>query len=389
MKLLHVHSGNLYGGVETTLLAQVRHIDLCPAMKLSFALCFEGRFSEELIDAGASVHWLGQARVRHPLSIRRVRRQLVDYLRRERFDAVVTHSAWSQAIFGPAIRSATVPLVFCLHDVARGRHWLERWARLTPPDLALCNSHFTAGTLAKLYPRTRAEVVYNPYVSSEIHQPPGSRSSLRAELNTPEDAIVVVQVSRMEPMKGHALHLEALSLLKDIPDWVCWMIGGAQRPHEIRYMGNLRKLAVKLGIEDRVRFPGQRSDVASLLAAADIYSQPNTAPESFGLTFIEALSAGLPVVTTSLGGAKEILDDSCSVLVSPDKSALASTLASLIQDRELRFKLGAAGPARAQQLCDVGEQLRKINHLVSSLLQHDTSDKYFAGSRINKSSCPL
>ena len=51
----------------------------------------------------------------------------------------------------------------------------------------------------------------------------------------------------------------------------------------------------------------------ALLAAADLFCQPNTAPEPFGLSLVEALQAGLPVVTSGIGGACEIVDASCGV----------------------------------------------------------------------------
>lgn len=371
LRVLHVHSGNLYGGVETTLVAQVRHSDLCPAMELSFALCFAGQFSEELAALGAPVRWLGNVRVRQPVSVWRARQRLSDLLRRERFSVVVTHSAWTQAIFGPVARAAGLPLVFCLHSLAKGKHWLERWAGRMPPDLALCNSHFTARTLPNLFPQVRAEVIYNPLISSAPRPTQSERSRLRAELETPEDAVVIVQVSRMEAWKGHELHLRALSLLKEMPGWICWQVGGAQRPHETRYLEKLKALAVTLGIADRVRFPGHRSDVPQLLAAADIHCQPNLEPEPFGHAFIEALAAQLPVVTTAIGGAQEIVDESCGMLVESEASALAEALQRLIQDRALRSKLGAAGPARAQKLCDVGTQLGRISSALNRLVQQD------------------
>ena len=116
----------------------------------------------------------------------------------------------------------------------------------------------------------------------------------------------------MESWKGHALHLDALAHLRDLPDWRCWIVGGAQRPHEVAYETMLRRRADTLGLAERVVFTGHRTDVARLLAAADIQCQPNTGPEPFGITFVEAMAAGLPVVTTAMGGALEIVDDSCA-----------------------------------------------------------------------------
>lgn len=370
LRVLHVHAGNMYGGVETMLLTHVRQRDLCPALETSFALCFDGRLSRELTAAGASVYPLGQTRISRLLTVRRARRALRELLRRERFDALITHSCWSQAIFGPIARAASLPLVFYMHGPAHGHHWLERLARRVLPDAVLCNSSFTAATLSRLYPRLRPQIVYCPVAAPAADYSAPAARATRAELQTPPRAVVIIQVSRMETLKGHRLHLEALASLKDVPGWVCWQVGGAQRAGEVRYLAELKTAARRLGIVDRVRFLDERSDVARLLAAADIYCQPNIAPDAFGLSFIEALSARLPVVTTALGGACEIVDDSCGVLVPPgDTRALAAGLRRLIEDERLRARLGDAGPARARKLCDPATQMKSFQEALAGVVQ--------------------
>ena len=373
MRVLHISTGNLYGGIETLLRTLAVHRAACPELEQHFALCFEGRLSAELQASGAGLHMLGGARVSRPLSLWKVRRALHETLRRERFDVVVCHAAWTQAVFGTVARDAGLPLVFWQHEASAGTHWLERWARLTPPDLALCNSFYTARTLSKIYPRrVRGEVLYCPVGPPlEIDVPQGERAAVRAALDTPEDAVVVIQTSRMEAWKGHALHLDALALLRDVPGWMCWQVGGAQRPHEEQYLAELKRAATRHGINGRVRFTGQRADVARLLAAADIHCQPNALPEHFGITFVEALHARVPVVTCAHGGALEIVDDSCGVLTPPgDAHALAAALRRLIEDATLRARLGAGGAARARQLCDPATQIKRLAELLSRLVEH-------------------
>ena len=129
-----------------------------------------------------------------------------------------------------------------------------------------------------------------------------------------EQGVVIIQVSRMEPLKGQRVCLEALAQLRDDPGWTCWQVGGAQRPAEQRYLEELRAICDRLGISGRVKFLGQRSDIRELLARADIFCQPNLQPEAFGLTFIEALAAGLPVVGSAVGGTAEIVDERCGIL---------------------------------------------------------------------------
>jgi glycosyltransferase involved in cell wall biosynthesis len=363
MRVLHVSAGNLYGGLETVLVTLARCRAPSPELECEFALCFGGRAEDELRAAGAPVHRLGEVRVRWPLSMLRARRALRRLIAQRGFDTVICHSPWTQAIFGPVVRRTGAASIFWLHDVATGRHWLERWAARVVPDGAICDSRFTAATLPLIYsqvPQVPCEVVYYPVApaSGASH---ADRAAVRAELGAAPEAVVVIQVSRMEEWKGHRLHLNALARLAGVPEWTCWIVGGAQRPHEARYLETLRAQAAALEIGPRVNFLGQRGDVARLLAAADIHCQPNTGPEPFGITFIEALYAGLPVVTTSIGGALEIVDGSCGIPIEPDDpAALTTALRRLIEDRELRACLGAAGPARATALCEPRAQMRAL-----------------------------
>src|SRR5262249_9635031 len=127
------------------------------------------------------------------------------------------------------------------------------------------------------------------------------------------------------------------------------------------YQDGIRQTATRLGIADRVQFLGWQPDVRAVLAAADIYCQPNTGPEPFGIAIIEALFAGLPAVATNLGGPGEILDSSCGILVpSGDVPGLARALERLIREPAQRRQLGAAGPARARVLCDPATQLARL-----------------------------
>lgn len=369
MRVLHVYSGNLYGGVETLLLNLARGRHLCPEMDPHFALSFKGQIAEELCAAGVPVHALGAVRTRLPWTVLQARMCLRDLLKRERFDVVVCHSAWSQAIFGPIVRSADLSLVLWLHDAIRHPSWLDRWAGMTPPDLVLCNSQFTSKTLPLIYPAVANRVLYCPVVAAISKDTEYDRRTLRKQLGAWEEDVVILQVSRLEPWKGQALLLSALNKLREIPNWICWQVGGPQRPHEAQYFEGLKRYAKELGIADRVQFLGQRRDVPSIMTAADIYCQPNSGPEPFGIALIEALLAGLPIVTTAMGGALEIVDESCGILVPPrDIEAFASALHRFIEDGSLRAAVGACGPGRAAKLCDPVGQMGQLYDALTSVM---------------------
>lgn len=370
LRVLHVYAGNLYGGVETLLTTLARHRALGAGMEPEFALCFEGRLSDELIEAGVPVHWLGQVRTSRPWTLWHGRRCLDALLQRERPDAVLCHACWPHALFAPVVRQHGLPLIFWTHDVLTGRHWLERWSRRTPPDLVLCNSRFTRATVSSVFAGVPSEVIYLPVSTPEWVDRLEVRRQVRAELQASEQAVVIVQTSRLERWKGHVLLLQALGRLRDLPGWVCWIAGGTQRPGEISYLDELKVTAAASGIAERVRFLGQRSDVPRLLAAADIHCQPNIGPEPFGIAFVEALLARLPVVTTAMGGAMEIIDDTCGVLVPPGAVPLLSaSLRRLVEDASLRTALGGAGPARARALCDPAQQISQLESILHGVVR--------------------
>lgn len=356
LRVLHCAAGNMHGGVETVLNTLARQRAQNPRLEPEFALGFEGRSSAELRASGVPVHVLGPARVSRPWTLWNTRRRLRNLLATRPIDVVVCHGCWPHMLFGPPARRAGRPLVFWMHDLAQGTHWLERAAARTAPDLALVNSRSTAETLPRLFPNTPGEVLYCPVAAPQVDA--AARTEVRTELAVPEGTAVIVQACRLERWKGHTLLLAALGRLRDRSGWVAWIAGGAQRPAEQAYLDELHAQTHTLGIADRVHFLGQRSDVPRLLAAADIHCQPNLGPEPFGIALVEALYARLPVVSTRLGGALEIVDDSCGVLVPPeDPDALAATLGRLIDDRDARTRLGAAGPARAAALCDPAHTL--------------------------------
>ena len=129
--------------------------------------------------------------------------------------------------------------------------------------------------------------------------------------------MVILQASRLERWKGQAVHMAALGLLRDVPGWECWLAGGIQKAEEGQFLDELQSTTDLAGIADRVRFLGQRADVSRLMAAADVFCQPNSGPEPFGIVLVEALYAGLAVVTSAFGGAVEIVDATCGELTAP------------------------------------------------------------------------
>jgi glycosyltransferase involved in cell wall biosynthesis len=358
MRVLHVAAGNLYGGVERILEEIARH----GHSRHEFALSFGGRLSDSLTASGATPHFMGPVRFSRPLSLWRARRRLSDVLDGAHYDLVLGHSPWAYAIAAPVAERKRVRRVLWAHDALDGRHWTERRVTRRPPDFVVCNSRHTARAIAGWLRGVRTEVVYAPV--SPFAADPDTRRLVRRELGASESTAVILLASRLERWKGHADLVRTAASLRG--DWTIWIAGGAQRPHESDYEQELRRLAASLPCSGRIRFLGERTDVGRLLRAADVQCQPNTAPEPFGLAFIEALYAGVPVVTSDAGGAREVVTPECGVLIAPgDREALRSALQTLIDDPATRHRLGDAGPARARALCDPAAQMAVLERAIA------------------------
>jgi UDP-glucose:(heptosyl)LPS alpha-1,3-glucosyltransferase len=112
-----------------------------------------------------------------------------------------------------------------------------------------------------------------------------------------------------------------------------------------------RRRAAELGVADRVRFLGFVDDVAGCFAGADVFAFP-TFYDPCSLVVLEAMHAGLPVITTRTNGASELITsgrDGIVVSAPDDVEGLADRLATLCDDGELRIRIGAAAAKKAAQ----------------------------------------
>jgi glycosyltransferase involved in cell wall biosynthesis len=157
----------------------------------------------------------------------------------------------------------------------------------------------------------------------------------RATLATPRDAKVLLTLSRLHPKKGLDTFLEALALM---PGCYGWLAGDGPLQRE------LENLATKLGIMDRVRFLGWRTDRAGLLRAADVCVLPSRY-EPFGTVILEAWAAGVPLVACKSAGPAAHIEEGRNGLLVPidDAADLANAMRRAFSDETLRQRLIAEG----------------------------------------------
>src|SRR5882724_96077 len=107
MRLLNIHSGNIFGGIESLLITLTEHQASVEDLDVNFCLCFEGRLASEL-RTKSTVHMLSEIRLRKPWTVRQARNRLQRILSVNKYDIAMVHSAWSHYIFGKTVIRAGI-----------------------------------------------------------------------------------------------------------------------------------------------------------------------------------------------------------------------------------------------------------------------------------------
>ncbi len=187
-----------------------------------------------------------------------------------------------------------------------------------------------------------------------------TRLAVRASRGAGEEDVVLVCACRLAPRKRVDVLVNGLDKIpKGLYSWKCWIIGtGLAEPE-------LREQCRRLKLDDRVSFIGFQEDISPFLKAADIYVSLSE-KEGLPLSLIEAMACQVPCIATDIPGHDEIVLHGVTGLLvpvgSPDRFAEAAI--RLLESRDLRLKMGAAGRMRAEQYFDLERCMAKIRSLL-------------------------
>ena len=270
---------------------------------------------------------------------------LRDEIRREGYDLIVTHTSLAAfftrlALWGLKERSQVANMVhgYLFDDETP---WLkrslllgaERWMA-ADTDLVLTMNRWDYET-AKKY-RLGHKVVNIPGIGVDFSRfdrvSPDCREKLRKKWGVPEDAFVLIYAAEFSARKSQSVVIRAMEYL---PERVWLILAGEGALRE-----ECQELARKLGLENRVLFPGQVQDIPAWYAMADAAV---SASRSEGLPFniMEAMYAGLPVIASQVKGHTDLVEDGVTGLLYPygDERACAEQLLRLTASERLRREL--------------------------------------------------
>ena len=352
-KILHIKGSAPFGGdcvlmLELGRAAQERGFEVD-------VLATDRHFREMIREAGLGLVDLDVIRREiRPLWDLRGLGRLTSFLSKSSYALVHTHTTKPGIVGTLAARRARVPAVlhtvhlFPFHEET-GRVTTAAYVAAERLSARWCDRIVTVSEYQREWAlrvgigKPEQIVAIPNGVPIERARPARSPAEVRAELGVGK-AFMILSTGRLAEQKGLEYLIRAAVLLRnDIPGARIVLAGVG--PLERR----LSKLVTDLGVADTVSLVGHRSDVGDLLAAADLVALPSLW-EGLSISLLEAMAAGKPVVTTTIGSNREVTNDGeTAVLVPPkDAESLAAAIRSLAADEERLAELGRRG--RSAQL---------------------------------------
>jgi glycosyltransferase involved in cell wall biosynthesis len=317
-----------------------------------------GVVAAQLASDGVQVKSLG---IRHGKPDPRGLTRLVQWLRRERPDVVQSWMYHADLLAGVAAFAAgRFPVIWGIrHSDVDPRHFkrLTRWTRsacarlssVLPSRIVSCAESAARSHEALGYSSDRIVVIPNGFDVARLVRDPDAGARIRDGLGIPNGAPVVGVLARFNPDKDHATFLDAAALTKAGRRDVHFVLAG-DRVDESN--AALRARIDALGLRD-IRLVGHRTDVPALLSAFDLLALPSRT-EGFPNVLGEAMSCGVPCVSTDCGDAREIVGDTGRIVPPQDPSALSRAMLEVLAlSSSERAALGAAAARRIRDRYDM------------------------------------
>ena len=380
-------AGDEDGGVAQAvrgLVHTVRSLGITPVV----TSLHDGDFAKDILVAGTEVRILGvnklpvlrgglASKMLLQLKVRRqvaaIRPVLANVLKAAGAQAV--HVLWPNymPLAAMAASDAGIPCFWEMPNVM-GKYPLGINRRLTQRTLhrwnvtVLANSTYTARTLG--YQPVKPIVMYlgaheqrfDPVTVGEIS---------REQLGIPIDAVVLAICARLGAPKGQAVILEAMAQVSPkFPNLHLLLLGG---PMESEFGNQLRAAAQRLGIADRLHLVGSVPDPERYYGVIDVAINAYLGAESFGLSVVEAMMMGKPVLVHALGGPAETVIDGVTGwhVHEPTVAGFRAGLLRALTDREKWAAMGAAGRQRELEHFSLSRQAKQYVEIVRKRLSTD------------------
>ncbi len=293
-------------------------------------------------------------------------------LREDPADVIHAHTRVGQVAAELLARRLGIPVVTTWHGIYRPN--VGRWLWPCFGNLTMAISDPVYQNLRRDFhvPSSRIRRIYNGIDPQQYAVPPTSSllQAFRERWGLPVDCPIVGAVGRLASgkVKGFDTLLVAAYLLQDLIPEVHFLIVGDGPRYPF-----LKDVARRLQVQSRVHFVGAAEDARVPLAVMDLFVFSSRWPEAFGLTLVEAMAAGKPVVATQVGAVPEIVRHGVEGWLVPpnDPRAMADGIARLLQDRPMATRMGQAAQVRVREAFGLDRMTREVEAVYREVVGHD------------------
>ena len=337
--ILFLESSKNYGGQERRLLTEALWF-AAAAHRVVIAAPPDSQLFAKGTEAGVTVVPVAMRNSVSPAAVAR----LCAIVWRHRIDVIYSHSGKDSWLGGLCGFITGAPLVRSRELLTAVKH--ASAYNLFPKRILACSASVRQQLIDAGVDAWRVFVQYPPVATSRYRlADPCIAAGVRRELALEGHYPVIACVGQFRAEKRQVDIVHALrTLLAEFPEALLLLVGSGWE------MAVVEAEAVATGVGDRVRFLGEREDVPAILANADLFVLPSTM-EPFGMSPVEAMAAGVPVIVTRTGGLAEIVTDGVDGLLVPclASDAIATAIIRICRDPELHRSLALNGRKRAAE----------------------------------------
>ncbi|WP_455621229.1 glycosyltransferase [Parabacteroides sp.] len=354
MKILHVINSLEVGGAQRLL------SDLLPIMVRSHEVDLlvlrdsQSAFANKIRNSGVKIHSLHAKYLRNPMLIFKIRPYL------EGYDVVHVHLFPALYWTSLALKiSSKLRVVLCYteHSTDNLRRRLSVLCGVekfiyNSYSRIFCISRSTKGNLSNWINDSSGRLIVLPNGTD--------LAEFRKVHKASNEKRIVIMVSRFSIQKDQATLIRAMESVSD--NVRLWLVGDGPT------MANCKLLVEKLGLDNRVIFLGIRSDIPELLAQATIGVQ-SSHWEGFGLTAIEIMAAGLPLIATRVPGLADVVGDAGLFFKHEDHVELAGKINALLSDEEMYNEYVGRGQKRSEDFAIETVANRYLDEYVAAIVK--------------------
>lgn len=327
-----------------------------------------GSLATEFISKKKDIKILNLRTYHNPLNILK----LAFLIRSEKFHIVHAHGYFANTIGRISAILANTPIIIShIHTTNWGfkkRHLYIEKILSTVTDKIICCSNAVYDFIAQKEKINAKKilVIYNG-----LHWKIGDNDLLVSSQSYKKE-IKIVAVASLVENKGHKVLLKAMEMLSKKVDWVKLLIVG-----DGPLRNELENLAKKLKINDYVFFLGLISDVKSIIKNSDIVVLPTISREGLGMSIIEGMCMGKPVIGSNIGGIPEMIEDGINGYLFPAGNyiALYEKLKILVRNDDLRLEMGKEGRIKYKQKFQAERMINEVGNLYNKLILRKIKDK--------------